>query len=97
MEIDVDIEKDILYTCDVDKMERVFDNLFKNIINYSYAGTDVLIELFRVSEEDKLKEESESEITYVEDVSYTPKRNKLDRANKKADSKVILIKLKKKL
>ena len=87
LEVTVDIEKDILYTCDVDKMERVFDNLFKNIINYSYAGTDVLIELFRVSEEDKLKEESESEITYVEDVSYTPKRNKLDRANKKADSK----------
>ena len=52
LEVTVDIEKDILFTCDVDKMERVFDNLFKNIINYSYAETDVLIELYRVEKPD---------------------------------------------
>ena len=53
LEVTVDIEKDILFTCDVDKMERVFDNLFKNIINYSYAETDVLIELYRVEKENE--------------------------------------------
>ena len=89
LEVTVDIEKDILYTCDVDKMERVFDNLFKNIINYSYAGTDVLIELFRVNEEDEVKKNEDSEITYIEDVSYTPKKNKNNKPEKntkKADA-----------
>ena len=82
LEVTVDIEKDILYTCDVDKMERVFDNLFKNIINYSYAGTDVLIELFRVNEEDEVKKNENSEITYIEDVSYTPKKTKNNKIEK---------------
>ncbi len=30
--------------CDVDKMERVFDNLLKNAVNYSYEGTEIRIE-----------------------------------------------------
>ena len=39
------IEPDVIAVCDVGKMERVFDNLLKNIVNYSYAGTEILIML----------------------------------------------------
>jgi len=42
-----DIEPDVIAVCDVGKMERVFDNLLKNIVNYSYAGTEILISLNR--------------------------------------------------
>ena len=39
------IEPDVVAFCDVGKMERVFDNLLKNIVNYSYAGTEISIGL----------------------------------------------------
>lgn len=39
----LEIEDGIEYLCDVDKMERVFDNLFKNIVNYSYPDTAIVI------------------------------------------------------
>ncbi|MCM1244807.1 MAG: HAMP domain-containing histidine kinase [Roseburia sp.] len=35
------LEKDITVVCDVEKMERVFDNLLKNVVNYSYEGTEM--------------------------------------------------------
>lgn len=35
------LEKDITVVCDVEKMERVFDNLLKNAVNYSYEGTEM--------------------------------------------------------
>lgn len=38
-----EIEPDLMVVCDVGKMERVFDNLLKNIVNYSYAGTKIRI------------------------------------------------------
>lgn len=38
-------EPDILLSCDVDKMERVFDNLIKNAINYSYENTEIVVKL----------------------------------------------------
>ena len=37
--------------CDVGKMERVFDNLLKNIVNYSYAGTEISVSLRRSEDE----------------------------------------------
>lgn len=40
-----DMEKDIIVSCDIEKMERVFDNLFRNVVNYSYANTDILVSL----------------------------------------------------
>lgn len=43
----LEIEDGIEYLCDVDKMERVFDNLFKNIVNYSYPDTAIVICLHR--------------------------------------------------
>lgn len=80
LEVTVDIEKDILYTCDIDKMERVFDNLFKNIINYSYPNTDVLIELFRVNEEE-IVDNTESEALYVEE-DNNQRKNRNNRKRK---------------
>lgn len=38
------ISRDIYLSCDVDKMERVFDNLIKNAVNYSYEGTKILLQ-----------------------------------------------------
>ena len=36
--------EDILLNCDADKMQRVFDNLLRNAVNYSYGGTEITIE-----------------------------------------------------
>lgn len=41
----LDLEKDVNVYCDVEKMERVFDNLLKNIVNYSYENTEIAITL----------------------------------------------------
>ncbi len=40
-----DMEADIMVLCDVERMERVFDNLFRNIVNYSYKNTDIVVSL----------------------------------------------------
>lgn len=40
------IMPDIMVSCDVDKIERVFDNLIKNAINYSYVHTTIEVSLF---------------------------------------------------
>lgn len=42
---DTDIEQNIEFVGDVKKMERVFDNLIRNAINYSYNNTAVHISL----------------------------------------------------
>ena len=39
------VEKDVQVYCDVAKMNRVFDNLFKNIVNYSYENSEIRISL----------------------------------------------------
>lgn len=39
------IVPDLYIRCDVDKMERVFDNLFKNAMNYAYENTEILVSL----------------------------------------------------
>ena len=39
------VEKDIYILCDPDKMERVFDNLIRNAINYSFLHTNLLMRL----------------------------------------------------
>ena len=43
----LDLEKNLMVTCDVDKMERVFDNLLKNAVNYSYENTEIHIQAKR--------------------------------------------------
>lgn len=38
-------EIDLMVSCDIEKMERVFDNLIKNAINYSYENSEIVISL----------------------------------------------------
>lgn len=40
-----EITPDIGLYCDPDKLQRVFDNLVRNAVNYSYSGTDLLLSL----------------------------------------------------
>lgn len=42
---DIDVEPDIEFVGDVKKMERVFDNLIRNAVNYSYDKTVIHISL----------------------------------------------------
>jgi len=54
MQTKCNIEPDVMAVCDVGKMERVFDNLLKNIVNYSYAGTEISIGMHR-AENDRIE------------------------------------------
>lgn len=40
-----DIEKDVELFCDPDKLQRVFDNLIRNAVSYSYPGTEIFLTL----------------------------------------------------
>ena len=44
------IEDHIEMLCDVEKMERVFDNLLKNIVNYSYPDTKIEVSMNKTPE-----------------------------------------------
>ncbi len=44
---DLHLEKDIDLVCDPDKLARVFDNLIRNAINYSYADSPIYLSLNR--------------------------------------------------
>ena len=41
--IDIDIPDKIIMLADSDKIARVFDNLLKNAVNYSYENTNIII------------------------------------------------------
>ena len=41
----LDIQDNVMVNCDTEKMERVYDNLFKNIANYSYPETEISVHL----------------------------------------------------
>ena len=41
LEWDLQIPENIEIVCDRDKLERAIDNLIRNAINYSYAGTTI--------------------------------------------------------
>ncbi len=43
LEFDLEIPNDIYYVCDPNKLERVFDNLIRNAINYSFENTMILL------------------------------------------------------
>lgn len=45
LEIVTELEHDVNIMCDRDKLERVFDNLLRNAINYSYSGTKLLLSM----------------------------------------------------
>ncbi len=43
LQCSLSIMPDTIIRCDVDKMERVFDNLLRNAVNYSYEETEIRI------------------------------------------------------
>ena len=46
----LDAPTDVVIKCDVNKMQRVFDNLIRNAINYSFPDKHILINLMRKGE-----------------------------------------------
>ena len=49
------ISEDIVMRCDADKIQRVFDNLLKNAVIYSFDGTDIDITVDRKNENVEIK------------------------------------------
>ena len=43
----LDIDSEIEIKCDVNKMERVFDNLIRNAINYSFEDSEIVIKVLK--------------------------------------------------
>lgn len=41
----LDLAPEVQILCDPDKMERVFDNLFRNAVNYGYAASEIAVSL----------------------------------------------------
>lgn len=66
----LDAPADVLFCCDGDKMQRVFDNLLRNAVNYSYPGTTISITL--------AQEEKRLHITFLNHGNTIPK-DKLER------------------
>lgn len=65
---DLRLTPDIRITCDPDKLERVFDNLLRNSINYSYPDTAILV---------SMKQSDEHVTVYVENHGRTIPPEKL--------------------
>ena len=51
LEWDLQIPENIEIVCDRDKLERAIDNLIRNAINYSYAGTTIFFSLTQLDEQ----------------------------------------------
>lgn len=45
---------DLMIKCDVDKMQRVFDNLLRNAVNYSFEGSTIVITVTQESNRVKI-------------------------------------------
>lgn len=46
----MDIAKDIEIYCDPDKLERVFDNLIRNAVNYSFPNTEIFLSMRQIGD-----------------------------------------------
>lgn len=47
LQIDTRLEPGVELLCDPDKLERVFDNLLRNAVNYSYPDSHILVSMAR--------------------------------------------------
>lgn len=54
----LDIAPDIMLLCDPDKLARVFDNLFRNAVNYSYPNTEITLSMAQAESEIHLRVEN---------------------------------------
>lgn len=52
--LELSIEKDITLSGDADKLERVFDNLLRNAVNYSYENTVIHLSMKQMDQEHKV-------------------------------------------
>ena len=43
LKVSLQVEEDILFSCDADKIQRVFDNLLRNAVLYSFRDTEIRI------------------------------------------------------
>lgn len=50
LEIQLNLSEALELTCDVDKIERVFDNLIRNAVSYSYPGSVIKIDAAQKSD-----------------------------------------------
>ncbi len=55
LQCDLEADPDIMIRCDVDKMQRVFDNLLRNAVNYSFENSTVHILAVREEREVKIR------------------------------------------
>ena len=54
MTLELAIEKEVDLSGDPDKLERVFDNLLRNAVNYSYPNTVIQLSMEQWKEEHKV-------------------------------------------
>ena len=50
LECNLSVPEDIIMKCDANRMQRVFDNLLRNAVIYSFNGTDINITVTRQKE-----------------------------------------------
>lgn len=48
----LEADKDIMLECDVNKMQRVFDNLLRNAVNYSFYDSTITVKAYKKVEEE---------------------------------------------
>ena len=67
---EISMEHDVLVSCDSDKIQRVFDNLLRNAVNYSYPNTPIRV---------TLEKGADTVAVTVENQGQTIPPDKLDR------------------
>ena len=72
LKLETEIKPNVEILCDPDKLARVFDNLLRNAVNYSYAGTTIYLSMDYGPIKDEVK-------ICVENHGKTISPDKLDR------------------
>lgn len=72
LKLETEIKPNVEILCDQDKLARVFDNLLRNAVNYSYAGTTIYLSMDYEPIKDEVK-------ICVENHGKTISPDKLDR------------------
>ena len=86
-----DIAPDIEAYVDVDKMERVIDNLIRNAVHYSYPDTDIKVEL-SVKESDSKYSNNKADDKKVDKTFEIERSDKIDvEAGKDREKNITLV------
>lgn len=56
----IDASPDLMIRCDGEKIQRVFDNLLRNAVNYSFPDTEILLSVKENSRQRHMRGLSES-------------------------------------